>query len=275
VNKAYSFQANIANSQDISMVKGRALRCILFDLGGTLWTRREETASLAERHAQGKAGGMLRRTVVQKLFSHMDDNVLGTLLQQTIDGQMRAESRRHPGYEPDYALVTMRALQQMGLRDVDQAQAGELFEALRVRIPISRVLFPDTLSTLVALKERGYLLGVVTNRHYGGPLFQEDMAAMGLLDYIEYGHMAISADLGICKPHPTIFMHALNSLNVSPEEAAMVGNDLEADITGSRALHLLSIWKPAGTLSAEKSRVLSAIEPDREIQQLSQLLEMF
>lgn len=257
------------------MVRRRALRCILFDLGGTLWTRREETASLAERHAQTNAGGMVRRTIAQKLFSHIDDTVLGTLLQQTIDAQMRAESRRHPGDEPDYTFVTMRALHQMGLRDVDQAWGRELFEALRVRIPISRVLFPDTLSTLAALKERGYLLGVVTNRHYGGPLFQEDMAAMGLLDYIEYGHMAISADLGVCKPHPAIFQYALNSLNVSPEETAMVGNDLKADIAGSRALHLLSIWKPAGTFSPEKSRALSAVEPDREIQQLSQLLEMF
>jgi HAD superfamily hydrolase (TIGR01509 family) len=257
------------------MVGRRALRCILFDLGGTLWTRREETSSLAERHAQKKAGGMLRRTRVRKLFSHMDDIALGALVQQTIDKQMRAESRRHPGYEPDYALVTMRALQQMGLGDVDQARAGELFEALRVRIPISRVLFPDTLSTLTALKERGYLLGVVTNRYYGGPLFQEDMATMGLLDYIEYGHMAISADLGVCKPHPAIFQYALNSLNVSAEETAMVGNDLEADIAGSRALHLLSIWKLAGTLSAEKSRALNIIEPDRKIERLSQLLDIF
>ncbi len=257
------------------MGKGRALRGILFDLGGTLWTRREETASLAERDAQTKAGGMLRRTIAQKLFAHMDDTALGALLQQTIDAEMRAESRRHPGYEPDYTLVTTRALQRMGLGDVDQARAGELFEALRVRIPISRTLFPDTLPTLAALKERGYLLGVVTNRHYGGPLFQEDMAAMGLLDYVAYSHMAISADLGVCKPHPAIFQYALNSLNVSPEETAMVGNDLEADIAGSRALRLLSIWKPSGTRSPGQSRALSAIEPEREIQRLGQLLNIF
>ncbi|HEY7417812.1 MAG TPA: HAD-IA family hydrolase [Ktedonobacteraceae bacterium] len=257
------------------MVRGPTIRCILFDLGSTLWTYREETAFLAERQAQILAGGMLRNAIGRELFSSMDHMALGALLQQAIDEHMRAVSRQRPGYEPDYALVTRRALHQLGLGDVDRAHAEALYEALRVRIPVSRILFPDTLSTLAALKERGYLVGVVTNRHYGGPLFREDVATMGLLDYFKYEHMAISADLGVCKPHPAIFLHALNSLNVSPKEVAMVGDSLEADIAGAMALHLLTIWKHASTLSAEKSRALSAIEPHREIQQLSQLLEMF
>jgi len=172
-------------------------------------------------------------------------------------------------------LATLRALHQLGLAEADRALAETIFEALRVRIPDSRVLFDDTLSTLGALKGRGYLLGVVTNRHYGGPLFREDVATMGLLDYFEYKHMAISADLGVCKPHPAIFTHALNSLNVAPEAAAMVGDKLDADIAGARSLNMHSIWKTADERSAEEERALGGIEPDREIEHLSQLLEIF
>ena len=74
---------------------------------------------------------------------------------------------------------------------------------------------------------------------------------MGLLDYFEYEHMAISADLGIRKPNPAIFMYALNKLQVQPEEAAMVGDSLKADILGARILNMLAIWKPKAALREE------------------------
>lgn len=257
------------------MFGGRTIRCILFDLGSTLWTRREDTAPLAEKAAHQKAGGILRRAVGNGRFSVLDDSTLGELLYQAVEKQMHADHLQHPEYEPDGVLATMRAMQELDKEDSDREFAGAIFEALRVRIPASRVLFPDTLSTLAALKERGYMLGVVTNRNYGGPLFREDVAAMGLLDYFEYTHMAISADLGVCKPNPEIFKYALNSLNAAPEETAMVGDNLRADIAGAKRLHLFSIWKPAVVFSAEERHASSAIEPDVEIERLSQLLEIF
>ena len=122
----------------------------------------------------------------------------------------------------------------MGISNANHALGEDIYEALRIRIPNSRVLFDDTFSTLAALKQRGYILGVVTNRHYGGPPFHEDLQTMGLLDYFAYEPMAISADLGIRKPNPDIFMHALNRLSVQPEEAAMVGDSSESGYSGSK-----------------------------------------
>ena len=84
---------------------------------------------------------------------------------------------------------------------------------------------------------------------------------MGLLDYIELRHMAISADLGIRKPNPDIFLHTLNSLNVSPEEAAMVGDSLRGDITGAKRLDILAIWMPKTSLRAEALATMQAPEP--------------
>jgi len=68
------------------------------------------------------------------------------------------------------------------------------------------------------LQQRGFLLGVVTNRHYGGTPFAEDLQALGLLNYFERRHIAVSADLGMCKPNPAIFLHVLNALDVSPKD---------------------------------------------------------
>lgn len=257
------------------MIIERRIHCILFDLGSTLWVSQGEMASLAQEQAYAKAGGAFRRAIGNEIFPAMDDVALGALLHRTINAQLDGEYRRCPGDTPDYALVTTNALQQLGIASVDREQAGALFEALRVRIPGSRVLFADTLSTLEALKQRGYILGVVTNRHYGGQLFREDVAAMGLLNYFEYQHMAISADLAVCKPHPDIFNYALQGLRVSPEETAMVGDSLEADIAGANGLNILSIWKPVAPVSAEKRHTAGKIKPDIEIGQLSELLEIF
>ncbi len=257
------------------MVGERNLRCLLFDLGNTLWTRREETAALAERAAYEQAGNILRGVIGLEMFSTLDDGALGALLQQAIDEHMRKELVQRPGYEPDTVLFTARALQQMGIDDVGRGLESALFEALRVRIPVSRILFADACSTLAALQERGYLLGVVTNRHYGGPLFREDVAAMGLFAYFDYAAMAISADLGVCKPHPAIFQHALTSLNAAPEETAMVGDQLKADVAGAKNLHIFSIWKPGDVRASGEYPVSSVAHPDMQIERLSQLLDVF
>lgn len=250
------------------------IRCVLFDLGSTLWMRQEEATAQAKEHAYIKASTILRDERSHSIFPTLDMFVLGALLQNLVYRQVRQKKCARPEYEPDFVQATLEALHLAGVAQADRALAAIIFEALRIRIPASRVLYADTLSTLATLKQRGYLLGVVTNRSYGGPLFREDVETMGLLNYIEYGHMAISADLGVCKPHPAIFQHALKSLNVSPEETAMVGDNLEADIAGARRLNIFSIWKPKD-MPLKKRDIPKEIEPDLEIGQLSELLEIF
>jgi len=237
------------------MIKKRHIRCILFDLGSTLWTtvdksewlRLEETSNL-----------IVVKTLLgftnDKEFTLMEAHTLGTLLRKAVEKQIRFGARQNPGYEPDFVHATIEALHLVGISNANHALGEDIYEALRIRIPHSRELFDDTLSTLAVLKQRGYILGVVTNRHYGGQPFYEDLQTMGLLDYFTYEHMAISADLGIRKPNPDIFLHALNRLSVQPEDAAMVGDSLKADILGAKTLNILSIWKPKASL-IEEARV--------------------
>ena len=231
---------------------GRNVRCILFDLGSTLWTSKDERViQTNERIANLRAVLELFRFTGTGVYSEMDVDELGRLLRKSFEKQIRVRTRQLVEYEPDFVLATMDALQQIGIPAVTHECGEAIYEALRVRTPDIRVLFDDTLSTLAALKERGYLLGVVSNRHFGGVPFHEDLRAMHLLDYFELQHMAISADLGIRKPNPDIFLHTLNSLHVSPGEAVMVGDSLRGDITGAKRLDILAIWMPKASLRAE------------------------
>ena len=237
------------------MIKERHIRCILFDLGSTLWTTVDKAEWLSlEETSNLVAVETLLRFTNDKEFSSMEAHTLGMILRKAVEKQIRFGAKQNPGYEPDFVLATIEALHQLGISNANHALGEDIYEALRIRIPNSRVLFDDTFSTLAALKQRGYILGVVTNRHYGGPPFHEDLQTMGLLDYFAYEPMAISADLGIRKPNPDIFMHALNRLSVQPEEAAMVGDSLKADILGAKMLNILSIWKPKASL-IEEARV--------------------
>jgi len=258
------------------MIKERHIRCILFDLGSTLWTAVDKSAWLnLEETSNLIAVETLLRFTNDKEFSSMDSHTLGTLLRRAVEKRIRFEARQNPGYEPDFVLATMEALQKLGISKANRTLGEDIYEALRIRIPNSRVLFDDTLSTLAVLKQRGYILSVVTNRHYGGVPFHEDLQIVGLLDYFEYEHMAISADLGIRKPNPDIFMYALNKLNVEPEEAAMVGDSLKADILGARTLNILSIWKPKASLREEaKVAWMSSYIASREQQTHSSVAQI-
>jgi HAD superfamily hydrolase (TIGR01549 family) len=234
------------------MIKGHQIRCILFDLGSTLWTSIDKAAWMSiEQTSNLNAVKALRRFTNDKELSSMESHTLGAFLRSSVEERIRTETRQNPGYEPDFVVATVEALRQLGVSKANRTLGEEIYEALRIRIPQSRLLFDDTLSTLTVLKQRGYMLGVVTNRHYGGRPFQEDLQTMGLLDYFEYGHMAISADLGIRKPNPEIFMYALSRLCVPPEESAMVGDSLKADILGANILNMLAIWKPKAALREE------------------------
>src|SRR5258708_39923196 len=61
--------------------------------------------------------------------------------------------------------------------------------------------------------------------------------------------MAISADLGLRNPAPEIYWHALHAHHMSPEETAMVGDSLPADVAGPQTLGMVAVWKPKAVVA--------------------------
>jgi FMN phosphatase YigB (HAD superfamily) len=166
----------------------------LFDLGGTLWSRNKRDWPHLEAAANRRAGELLRHALSPEAFSDEDDETLGHHLRKALNEQFRQQVRQAPHLEPEGP----QALQQALLRwnsDVDHRLSRALFEALRIPVESSRIPFDDTLSTLAALRDRGFQLGVVTNRLWGGKPFLEGMGAFHLLSYFDAEKMAISADL--------------------------------------------------------------------------------
>ncbi len=250
------------SENDSHALHGRTIRCILFDCGETLWThpykdilQREEDS--ADQHTMT----LLHHTIKQQDFPAEDDETLAHDLRAAIYQLMNQFKNKHPYDEPDFAQVTTEALVQLGFPQLSNETGATIFEALRVRSYKARTLFPDALTTLATLQERGFILGIVTNRAWGGQPFVEDMRLFGLLDYFDPACMAVSADLRIRKPNPAIFMHALNALQIAPTEAGMVGDALYADVAGAKQLDIFTVWKPSPRMITEAKVALPAKQP--------------
>ena len=57
----------------------------------------------------------------------------------------------------------------------------------------------------------------------------------------KFDQIVFSCDVGYLKPDPRIFKHALNALEVRPEEAVIVGDKIRTDILGGAILGMRSV----------------------------------
>jgi len=255
----------------VQALAGRTIRCILFDFGDTLWFRGDaRTWELLEMRANQRAVAILREHVEPAYLPALDDLALGQRLREAFNEQVRAVIQSNPGLEANGPQVVLQTLRAWGIHAPNEALGEAIFEALRVRIPESRPLFQDTHSTLETLQQRGFALGVASNRLWGGRPFHEDVQSLGLFKYFDPRAVAISADLGVRKPNPAIFFHALNALRIPPREAAMVGDSLRADIVGALSLGMFAIWKPKRILySRVKAHMQAPSYPSSDAQTLN------
>ncbi len=213
------------------------IRAVLFDVGDTLWHSAEAPpAAEFRRIAAERAAAFLRRLGIE----HDDPGLIARIAWDALEDAMRL-ARATDRVEPDYAEVAVRALAPLGI-GISAADAGALMEAIYVSGEEGgKAAYEGARETLEALRERGFRLGIVTNRAFGGQRFREDLRAAGL--DIGWESIVVSVEAGYLKPHPVIFERALGELSIEAEEAVMVGNSLLEDIAGAQAVGMAAAWK--------------------------------
>ena len=95
-------------------------------------------------------------------------------------------------------------------------------------------LFEDALPVLDELRGAGLRLGLVSNGI-------RDLSEFVVHHRLDVDAVVGSRAHGFVKPHPTIFEAALQQLGVVAAEAAMVGDSIEEDVEGARALGMRAI----------------------------------
>jgi putative hydrolase of the HAD superfamily len=97
-------------------------------------------------------------------------------------------------------------------------------------------VFPDALPALDALRQRGLVIGAVSNWVWQLPELLHSLELVSHFDFI-----AASARVGFEKPHPAIFRYALEQAGVAPEEAIHVGDHIDADVQGALAQGIAAV----------------------------------
>lgn len=99
-------------------------------------------------------------------------------------------------------------------------------------------LFPNSISVLDTLKEKGIRMALVTN---GTSLEQRGkIKRFALEGYFEFA--LIEEEIGFGKPDPRVFELALQKLNLPAEQVWMVGDNISWEIAPPQTLGIRTVW---------------------------------
>jgi putative hydrolase of the HAD superfamily len=219
------------------------VKAVIFDLDNTLvdFMRMKENAVNAALDSMIDAGLKLdRETARKKIFAIYEEE--GIEDQTVFDKFLLREFR-----EIDYKI---HAAGVVGYRRAKHA---------------SMVLYPHINLTLIELAKRGFKLGVVSD----APRKQVWLRLCELnLHHIFHAVIAFD-DTGEKKPSPAPFARALALLGVKPDEAIMVGDWAERDVTGAKKIGMKTVFAKYGNLFGTLQS-----GADHEINDIIELLEI-
>ncbi|HSD49422.1 MAG TPA: HAD-IA family hydrolase [Actinomycetota bacterium] len=126
-------------------------------------------------------------------------------------------------------------------------------------------LHQDVRPCLEALVTAGYRLGVIANQPTE---VRHAMARDGLTDFFEF--LGVSDDLGLEKPDPRIFAHAVEAIGAPPSACAMVGDRLDHDVRPAKVAGMRAVWMLRGEAPERPTRE-QLDEPDAWVRTLADL----
>lgn len=211
-----------------------AVRAVVFDLGHTLWdfAPREESRRLRVLRLHERLSGALDGAVPAPAEL---DGALGATAQRWFESWIK-----HPDdleQPPTERLVgeTLASLSLPVSDDLLHELTSIVFGA-ELDIP---VIEPDSLAALAGLHQRGLAMGCVTNTITLEDGIRDALTRLGLLRYLR--SVVVSSAVGYRKPHPSLFLRALEELGVDPGEAVFVGDRLFDDVSGAQAVGLRAV----------------------------------
>jgi putative hydrolase of the HAD superfamily len=223
--------------------KHTPITAVLFDAGGTL-----VHVDHAFVHKQLRRAGI---TATRGLIRRAE-----CASKRAVDLRMAAteldtdETRRQP-----YFAALLADL------GIDSTTAGKLLqdlEAAHQRDNLWRVMLPSTRQVLMDLRERGLVLGVISNSDGRIAAILEQCGIAQFFQLIVDSHK-----VGVEKPDPRIFHYALERAGVGPEQALYIGDIYSIDIVGAERAGIQSVLlDPLGcytTVGCKKIRHLRGL----------------
>ena len=220
-------------------------KAILFDLDDTLWPIAPVIVQAEER-----------------LFAWLREHAPRVAERFTIDG-LRQARLQLLAQQPDFHL-DLGKLRRAGLHAAF-AEAGE--DAAKVELAMLAFFaarnmvtpYDDVLPGLSRLKDR-LLVGSISNGN-------ADLQAIGLAHYFK---VSVAAhELGVAKPDTAIFLEACRLLDVAPQDAVYVGDDVLLDVQGAQRAGLCAVWM---NRTGSTRHIEHGVVPDAIVRDVDELL---
>jgi len=239
-------------------------KVFLFDIGSTLWSSPAEDAeALQSCYRRGQ----------QILTDALGKAPPVDALIEAVEGYFaeweeiwRQDANIHE-QAPTTDFVAV-ALGKLGVEAPAEALAAFTDAILQVSVGTAVVEppepgMPEALESLRALDLR---LGCVSNAFMGASTLHQIMVERSLGQHLE---MTISScEFGYRKPHPSIYVAAVEKMGVAADEIVFVGDRVEQDVVGPAKLGMRTVL----TLQyREEDPESSSIKPDAVIRHLSEL----
>jgi len=221
-------------------------KAVLFDLDDTLWP-------IAPVILEAE----------QILFAWLREHAPRVAQQFTIETLRQARLEllaRQPEFQLDLGALRraglIAAFEQAG-EDASKVELAmtEFFAARNAVIP-----YDDVLPGLLRLKGR-VRIGSVTNGN-------ADLQTIGLARHFDASVAAPT--FGVAKPDPRIFLEACRLLDVAPQDAVYVGDDLLLDVQGAQRAGLRAVWM---NRVGKVNDMPEQVRPDGEVHDLDGLLD--
>ena len=192
------------------MIKG-----IFFDAADIFYERVGSTSGLAKDLV--KQLGLSAEVSEQELARQKD------LMEQATIGRIS-----YLTYWEEF--LAMRGINNPGQRENIVRQVNDLANQV--------VAIPGGRAAMSGLKQRGFILGIVTDTMYPLEWKMNWLAAVGVAEFVDV--VACSTVVGAHKPNPEIYLNALRQAKMQPVEAAFVGHDA-GELEGARRVGMQTV----------------------------------
>lgn len=201
-------------------------KAVLFDVGMTLIQPRFSSAEICATIC-AQYGYSVSLARIEEEMSDFTDTLMARYRER---GDLWASEE---GVRKFFVQLYTEFFEALGLPQPREL-AASVYE--RAQLPENWTPFPEVRGLLAELKERGLILGVVSD---WGEWLAELLLSLGLSCYLDF--VIVSAVVGATKSNPHIFQLALQRAGVQANEALYVGDTYHTDILGARAAGLKPI----------------------------------
>ena len=159
----------------------------------------------------------------RRAYPAADDYFYKETVSNPVDGRSEADRLQV------FAEYERRILMGAGL-EVSPATALQIWQKLR-QLPYKFILYEDSVPSIQSLKKKGLVLGIISNIAKNQTQLFKELGLDTQLDFI-----VTSVDVPPGKPHPAIFLKALEQAHTTASQAIHVGDQYHIDVVGAKGV---------------------------------------